>query len=87
MNRLDVTWLDAKREPQNPSDPKYPDGIDADLTSGAVKWCSTALPYPAKRCGSYLVECRICRMIVVVSTAGRSDDPRSVKIACRQDWN
>jgi hypothetical protein len=87
MNRLVVTWLDAKREPQNPADPRYPDGIDIDMTSGATKWCNTALPYPAKRCGSYLIECRICRMTVVVTTAGRADDPRSVKIACKQRWN
>lgn len=80
---LTVTWIDGHRDPQNRPDPRYPDGIDIDGSQGATS-CSTPLPYPAKRCGHYLVQCFDCGQRVVVTTAGRKDDPRSLKIACRK---
>lgn len=43
---------------------------------------ATALPYPARRCGQYVVKCDVCDQIIVVTTAGRPDDPRSLKMAC-----
>lgn len=84
MTAFKVTWIDRKREPQNPADPRYPNGIDLDMTRGEPANCSTALPYPAKRCGYYYVECTICGKNAVITTAGRRDDPRSVKLACKQ---
>lgn len=78
-----VTWHDLGREPQNPPNPAYPKGIDVDCSAGAQATCTERLPYPAKRCGQYLVVCETCRQRIVVTTAGRADDPRSVKIACR----
>jgi hypothetical protein len=40
------------------------------------------LPYPAPRCGKYLINCETCGQTIMVTTAGRRDDPRTVKIAC-----
>jgi hypothetical protein len=76
-----VEWNDGKREPQCPSDPAYPDGIDVDVSSGKTA-CVVSLPYPAKRCGFYVVRCRLCDFSVALTTAGRRDDPRSIKIPC-----
>lgn len=76
-----VKWLDAGREPRAVPDPRYPDGIDIDLSNGK-RSCLVQLPYPAQRCGSYIVSCQ-CGMRVGVTTAGRRDDPRSVKIGCK----
>ena len=78
-----VTWHDAGREPKCAPDPRYPLGIDVDSSGGAEASCKTSLPYPAKRCGQYLVACETCGQNVVVTTAGRVDDPRSVRIACK----
>lgn len=83
---LSVTWIDGKREPACPPDPKYPDGIDIDLSFGAVKTCATTLPCPAKRCGTYIVKCEACGKVVALTTAGRPDNPRSLKVACRPVW-
>jgi hypothetical protein len=80
---MKIKWLDAGREPKVKPNPAYPSGIDIDLSGGAVKNCYTALPYPAKRIGSYIVECERCGLRVVLTTAGRPDDPRSVKVACK----
>lgn len=80
---LKIKWLDGRREPQNPPDPRYPDGIDIDGSAGAMIACSTALPYPARRCGQYLVQCDTCGQRVVLTTAGRRDDPRSLRVACK----
>jgi hypothetical protein len=79
---MKITWIDGKREPKEQPDPHYPNGIDLDLTRGKRPSCETKLPYPAKRCGHYLVVCEKCAQKIIVTTAGRPDDPRSVRIRC-----
>lgn len=85
---MSVKWIDRGREPKCAPDPNYPDGKDMDMSFGG-DFCETALPYPAKRCGIYAIECKACGMTVGVTTAGRPDDPRSVKVPClhRRDLN
>lgn len=80
---MKVKWIDGKREPQCEPNPDYPRGIDLDVSDGASKTCVAKLPYPAKRIGSYRVTCSKCGTVVCCTTAGRADDPRSIKIACR----
>ncbi len=79
---LKVTWVDGRREPRCPPDPRFPKGKDIDAAMGAPS-CETDLPYPAKRCGHFVVECPVCGMTAAITTAGRPDDPRSVKIPCK----
>ena len=76
-------WIDHGREPRVKPNPLYPDGIDLDISRGAEKTCSTPLPYPARRCGVYQITCEVCGMSTIVTTAGRTDDPRSLKLACK----
>lgn len=78
-----IDWLDAGSEPTQKPNPNFPEGIDLDLSAGAETTCSTPLPYPAKRIGAYVIECRACGRRVGCTTAGRPDDPRSVKLACK----
>jgi hypothetical protein len=78
-----IQWIDGKAEPKNPPNPRYPLGIDLDMSKGADRSCQVTLPYPAKRIGYYDVECTDCGIRVAISTAGRADDPRSAKIACK----
>lgn len=78
-----VTWLDRGREPQCPSDPRYPMGVDIDVSAGRKPSCTGTVPYPAKRCGCYRIVCRICGRLILVTTAGRADDPRTVTLACK----
>ncbi len=80
---MKITFLDSGREPQCEPNPDYPLGMDVDMSEGAEVTCSTALPYPAPRCGAMVVECETCGIRVACTVAGRPDDPRSVKIACR----
>lgn len=78
-----VEWIDRGREPQCPPNPDYPNGVDIDGAKAlGVDTCHTNLPYPAKRCGLYYVECNICGSNALITTAGRPDDPRSVLIPC-----
>lgn len=81
---LKVEWLDGGREPQHPPNPEYPDGIHVDISRNAWPVCRTNLPYPAKRCGVYVISCSVCGYRTAVTTAGRVDDPRSITIACDQ---
>jgi hypothetical protein len=83
MTDFKVRWIDHRREPQNQPDPRYPNGVDLDITNGTGPNCATPLPYPAKRCGLYVVECKACGANALVTTAGRPDDPRSLRISCR----
>lgn len=80
--QFDIKWIDVGREPQCAPNPAYPKGVRLDVTNGAPG-CWTGLPYPAKRCGYYAVKCRSCGMTALVTTAGRLDDPRSVKLPCK----
>lgn len=83
QQQFSIEWRDAGREPQCPSNPKYPKGIDLDCSEGAPQNCVVQLPYPAKRCGAYVAQCRICGYRVAATTAGRADDPRTIKVACK----
>lgn len=80
---LTVEWIDRHREPQCPPNPEHPNGIDVDMAHGA-KSCVTDVPYPAKRCGAYLVKCKRCGFSALVTTAGRIDDPRSIRVPCQR---
>ena len=82
FGNIEAVWIDGGREPQMPPDPAYPDGVDIDLAAGAARSCRTALTYPARRIGFYLVECKTCGFRAGVTTAGRPDDPRSVTLPC-----
>jgi hypothetical protein len=82
-DHFEIEWIDGHREPRHPPNPEYPKGIDLDLSLGAAMACTVQLPYPAKRCGMYLVTCTDCHHLTAISTAGRPDDPRSVKLACK----
>lgn len=80
---LNIKWIDRGFEPRNPPDPNYPNGIDLDFSKGASVTCTATLPYPARRIGFYSIKCDSCGLSVLCTTAGRVDDPRSVKVACR----
>lgn len=79
-----IEWIDGARDPQCLPNPSYPNGIDIDVSRGREKTCTVALPYPAKRIGAYVVTCETCGFRAGCTTAGRPDDPRSIKIPCRQ---
>ncbi len=81
FEKFKVIWHDTGRKPECPADPRYPQGIDLDLAEGAAG-CVAELLCPAPQCGLYFVECQLCGANALVTTAGRKDDPRSVKLPC-----
>jgi hypothetical protein len=82
MTKLRVTWIDHGREPREQPNPDFPDGIDID--TGRRPACKAELPYPAKRCGLYMVSCDVCGTLIALTTAGRLDDPKSVMVPCKE---
>lgn len=82
--RIDVEFVSHHRKPQVAPDPRYPNGIDIDLTDGAKIACLADLPYPAECCGVLMVRCKNCGYSVAITTAGRPDDPRTVKLPCQK---
>ena len=84
LRQWQIRWIDSGREPQVAPNPLYPAGIDLDTSGGKAPACTTAVPYPARRCGFYKLDCTWCGLRAVITTAGRPDDPRPVTVACRQ---
>lgn len=84
MSDIKVHFLSGKRQAKCPSNPAYPHGIDVDLSNGATVACLGNLPYPAECCGFHMVRCSKCGANAAISTAGRPDDPRTVKLACKE---
>lgn len=82
-DKFHIEWHDSGREPQCAPNPAYPNGKPLNCSDGAAMTCVVTLPYPARRCGAYAVECGICGVRVAATTAGRPDDPVSIKVACR----
>lgn len=82
---ITVEWVDSGREPRCAPDPQFPGGKDlvmAAFPEGVGAECVKVLPYPAKRCGMYIVKCDSCGLAIGITTAGRADDPRSVRLTC-----
>jgi len=63
--------------------PAYPNGIDVRETAPGVQSCRAELPYPAPERLIWSVRCRLCGRTLMLTAAGRADDPRSVTIPCR----
>lgn len=80
--QFSVEWIDQGREPQCAPNPDYPCGKFIPAMSNAPH-CRVELPYPAKRCGLYVVKCSVCGMSYGITTAGRPDDPTGAMIECR----
>lgn len=85
-DRFKIQWLDFEREPQCKPNPNFPNGIDIRITEGVPK-CKVELPYPAKRCGAWIIKCSLCGVLVGCTTAGRPDDPKSMEIPCKPVLN
>lgn len=81
---LKIEWVDSKREPKCQPDPAYPEGKDIKLFHNGEHTCHVKLPYPAKRCGYFIVDCTMCKLRTLITTAGRPDDPRSLTVPCAE---
>ena len=80
--KVAIRWIDRECESQRAPDRAYPNGIDIDMSRCKARTCTIRLPYPAKRCGVYIVDCA-CGNQIAVSTAGHTDDPRSLTLSCK----
>jgi hypothetical protein len=96
---MPIKFLDSGREPQNPPNPDFPDGMD--VVEGPVtarlphpegaklaesltdEGCIFDLPYPSPRCGVLVVMCDRCGKRVGLTVAGRTDDVRWFRMACK----
>jgi hypothetical protein len=84
MVGFDITFVDSGREPQCKPDPKFPEGRHIVLGDPKTqKMCARNIPYPAPRCGFYAIRCLECGCTVMLSVAGRPDDPRIVSVPCK----
>lgn len=75
---LKAKWIDGHREPQCSPDPTFPDGIDVIALSGLGPACQTDLPYPAKRCGHFVVTCTMTDSLAATTRAMSLADVSSI---------
>ena len=78
-----LEWVDFEREPQHPPNPDYPKGIVVDCAPDKFIKYLIPLPYPAPRCGAYTARCTVCNVKLGCTTAGRPDDPCTMKFSCK----
>jgi hypothetical protein len=83
---LKLEWLDGESLPYRQPDPLYPNGVDIEERAGASPTCFTTLPYPAPRCGVWVISCPDCKKTVVITAAGRADDARSARVTCLRTY-
>lgn len=83
---IKVRFVDGRREPQCPPNPRYPEGRDIDISEGRPS-CKVDIPYPAPRCGLMMIECEDCDFKMGVTVAGRIDDPKTVRFPCPKKVN
>jgi hypothetical protein len=79
-------WLAAPAGAKAPpEDPDYPNGklIEPLGVAASTPACLLELPYPAPGVGHWKVTCLRCHAKVAVRTAGRKDDPHSVRVVCK----
>lgn len=77
-------WFDSGVEAQEPANPKYPNGVVVVAGNNPEPACSFVLPYPAPRVGQWEVECFKCGKRVRLTAAGRADDPRVIRVGCKE---
>jgi hypothetical protein len=68
-------------------DPEYPNGKVMGKVKPGTRQCRVTLPYPAPECGVFRVDCKTCKMVVLVTAAGRPDDPKEVILECGRPVN
>ena len=78
-----VEFKGTGRQASCAANPKFPNGIDLDISGGKPS-CTVEFPYPAPEVGVWIVVCEACGLRGAITTAGRPDDPRSAKLACRR---
>lgn len=81
IDQFSIVWNDRLLNPKCEPNPDYPEGIDLDPFPDR-EGCVARLPYPAARIGYYTIVCNICGNGIACTTAGRPDDPRSIKMPC-----
>lgn len=90
MNRkvdLKVDFVGVGEKARCAPDPRYPYGLDVDLSNGSGITCVVRLKYPAPEIGFHRIECLICGLRTALSAAGRADDPRQITLSCLAPLN
>jgi hypothetical protein len=84
MSGHKVTFIpNGRGKAQCPPDPMYPHGKVINSYPEGVS-CMVELPYPAPECGYWYIDCGECGLKVMVTAAGRPDDPIAVFVPCRK---
>jgi hypothetical protein len=66
----------------SPVQDAYPGGIDVDLAMGGGAHCSAVLPQHPGKPGLYDIRCTRCGLSLALTSGGRSNDPRAVRVPC-----
>lgn len=84
-DQFEIRFVSHNRAAKCQPNPDFPNGVEIDDSYGAPRTCIALLPYPAPCCGVMIARCRKCGLSVGATTAGRVDDPRAIKMACKKE--
>jgi len=81
-----VEWIDSGRTAKDKPNPAFPDGRHVGPVGTPMKHCVVPLRRALdKRIGCHRIVCDRCGQTVLVTAAGRPDDPISCTLICRGD--
>ena len=83
MPNLKANFASIGQPATEKADARFPNGVALDVSEPAGPSCSAVLAYPADSIGVWFLECSICGLRCGVTAAGRPDDPRFVRVACK----
>jgi hypothetical protein len=72
----------ARTGPAHPATPGFENGTDLDLARDAASWCTASCPPWPGKLGMLHLRCQHCDVTVDLTTAGRADDPKLVRLPC-----
>ena len=79
---IKIEFISHGRKAKCPANPQFPGGKDIDATGG-MEGLWVDLPYPAKECGIWIVSGPNI-MRTAITAAGRTDDPKKVKVPYKE---
>jgi hypothetical protein len=84
QGKHEVKFIPSGRgKAQCPPNPDYPNGVSMSTVADRKNlYCKIDLTYPAPECGMWSIKCKTCGFTVLVTAAGRPDDPVSLEVEC-----
>jgi hypothetical protein len=86
LEKHEVVFISAKRgKAKCQPDPNFPNGMIAEARIPGLAHCYVKIPYPSPEIGWVHIRCKECDVTMLLTVAGRADDPVAAAVTCDKD--